>query len=478
MNEMSGWRSILEDNRQKYVAQLVDLLRIPSISADTASVPDVLRAATWVADRMKGAGIENVEVLPTGQHACVYGDWLHAPGKPTVLIYGHFDVQPADPLELWDSPPFEPVIVDGCIYARGATDMKANLLLCLIAAEVLLAAEGELPVNVKYLFEGQEEIGSRDLGPFVSAHRNRLACDLVLTPDGMQWSADQPALWMGTKGLCALQIDLETAAMDLHSGLFGGAVPNAIHALVELLGSARDVEGKILVDGFYDTVKPLTDEERSGINLVPYDAAAYKAAIGADALVGEPGYTTFERAWARPTLEVNGIWGGYQGDGVKTVIPAKAHAKITCRLVANQEPEDILDKLETHFQRHKPTGARLTISRLGGRARPYLMPRENVGIQAVSDVLEEFYGRAPFYVRVGGTLPIMDMFLQELNAYSVVVGFGLEDERMHSPNEFMRLANYEKGQVVYALLFKKLGELAPGSMVADASVSKPLGHQS
>jgi acetylornithine deacetylase/succinyl-diaminopimelate desuccinylase-like protein len=465
-NEVTTWQEVLRSNQQMYLDELIELLRIPSISAAEASIKDVMQAAIWVGDRLERSGLENVAILSTGEHACVYGDWLHAAGKPTVLIYGHFDVQPPDPLELWDSPPFEPVIKDGRIYARGAADMKANLMLCLVAAEALLAAEHGLPVNVKFLFEGQEEIGSRDLGPFVAANHERLACDLVLTPDGMQWAADQPAMWMGTKGLCALQIDVETAGMDLHSGLYGGAVPNAAHALVELLGTLRSPDGQILVEGFYDEVVSLSPEERAAIAAVPFDAGAYGEALGADALVGEPGYSTYERAWARPTLELNGIWGGYSGDGVKTVIPAKAHAKITCRLVKNQEPGVVLDKLEAHIQRHKPAGARVTTTRFAGSARPYQMPRENAGVEAVAEVLGEHYGRAPYFVRVGGSLPITDMFLQELNAYTVAVGFGLEDERMHSPNEFIRLADFERGQVVYGLLLERLGKLEAGSMGA------------
>lgn len=455
----TSWRQILEANQPRYVDELIDLLRIPSVSAAEDHVADVMRAAEWVAARMKRAGVEHVEVLPTGPHACVYGDWLHAPGKPTLLLYGHFDVQPADPLELWDSPPFEPVIADGRIYARGAADMKGNLLLCLIAVEAVLAANGSLPVNVKFLFEGQEEIGSRDLAPFVAANREKLACDLVLTPDGAQWTEDQPAMMMGTKGLCALQIDVETAGMDLHSGLYGGAVPNALHALVALLGTMRDADGHILVDGFYDQVIPLSPDERAAMAEVPFDADAYSKPLGIDALVGEPGYTAYERAWARPTLEVNGLWGGYQGDGVKTVIPAKAHAKITCRLVANQEPEAALDCLEAHIERSKPAGARLKVTRHAGTARPYLMPQDHPGVQAVAEVLAEHYGKPPYYIRCGGSLPIMDIFLQELNAYTVDVGFSLDDERMHSPNEFFRLANYERGQIVYALLMERFGRV-------------------
>lgn len=464
MTENKPWQPVLDANRDRYLDEFVELLKIPSISTAAASVTDVMAAAAWVASRLKAAGIENVETFPTGEHACVYGDWLHAEGRPTVLIYGHFDVQPPDPLDLWKNPPFEPVVEGEMVYARGASDMKGNLLLTVIAAEAHLQSTGSLPVNVKFLFEGQEEIGSRDLGPFVSANREKLAADLVLTPDGMQWTDEQPALCMGTKGLCALQVDLETAAMDLHSGLFGGAVPNAVHALVELLGTMRNKNGEILIEGFYDQVVPLTSEDRAGFEAVPFEESDYKQAIGIDALVGEPGYSTYERTGARPTLEINGIWGGYQGDGVKTVIPARAHAKITCRLVASQEPHDILSCLEAHIEANKPTGARVTVSRIGGKARPYLMPKENAGVRAVAETLIEFYGRPPYYIRVGGTLPIMDMFLQELNAYTVVVGFGRDDERIHSPNEFMRLPNFERGQAVYALLFEKLGDLGAETM--------------
>jgi acetylornithine deacetylase/succinyl-diaminopimelate desuccinylase-like protein len=463
---MNSWRDVLSDHQPKYIDELIELLRIPSVSTDEASMGEVKRTADWVAARLKRAGLENVEISPTGVHACVYGDWLHADGKPTILIYGHFDVQPADPIELWNSPPFEPVIKDGRIYARGTSDMKGNLLLSVIAVEALLQATGELPVNVKFLLEGQEEIGSRDLGEFVAGNRERLACDLVLSADGLQWGEDQAAIFLGVKGMCAAQIDLETATMDLHSGLYGGAVPNATHAMVELLGTLRGKDGDILVEGFTDQVVHLTRQERDAIKDVPFDEEAYKESIGIDALVGEPGYSTYERAWCRPTLEVNGMWGGYQGDGVKTVIPAKAHAKITCRLVADQDPDKVLDTIEAHLKAHAPLGARVTFTRFGAKARAYQMPMEHPGVQAVAEVLEESYSRPPFFVRIGGSLPITDMFLQELNAYTVMVGFGLDDECVHSPNEFMRLASFERGQVVYAQLLEKLASIDPGEMAA------------
>ena len=465
MNRNSTWQEILRANQPQALDELMEFLRIPSVSTAEASVGEVARAASWVSDRLKRAGIENVNIFPTGVHSCVYGDWLHAPGKPTVLIYGHFDVQPEDPVELWHSPPFDPVIKDGRIYARGAADMKGNLLLSIIGVEAVLKANGDLPVNVKFILEGQEEIGSRDLGAFVTANRERLACDLVLSADGLQWGEDQPAIFLGVKGMCAMQIDIETASMDLHSGLYGGAVPNAIHALVDLLGTFRDKEGNILVDGFYDQVVHLTRKERDAIKEVPFDEEGYLRSIGIDALVGEPGYSTYERTWARPTLEVNGIWGGYSGDGVKTVIPAKSHAKITCRLVADQDPDLILDHIESHVNRHKPAGARLTCTRFGAKARAYQMPMDHPGVQAVADVLAESYGKPPFYVRIGGSLPITDMFLQELDAYTVMVGFSLDDECVHSPNEFMRLENFERGQAIYARMLEHLSISLPARNV-------------
>jgi acetylornithine deacetylase/succinyl-diaminopimelate desuccinylase-like protein len=456
----SAWKEILESNRSRALEELIEFLRIPSISTSEENVGDVKRAAQWVVERLRRAGIENCEVFPTGVHECVYGDWLHAPGKPTILIYGHFDVQPPDPLELWDSPPFDPVVKNGRIYARGASDMKGNLLLSVLAVEALMSATGSLPVNVKFLFEGQEEIGSRDLGPFVAANREKLACDLILTPDSIQWTEEHPAMWMGTKGLCGLQIDLQTAEMDLHSGLYGGSVPNALHAMAELVASLHGPDGSIQVDGFYDEVVPLTADERRRFAEIPFDAGLYGDPLGVTELIGEPGYSTYERAWARPTLEINGMWGGFQGDGVKTVTPAKAHTKITCRLVASQEPARVLESIEAHVRKHTPIGASVTLTRLPATARAYLVPLDNPGAKVVAGVLEEVYGKAPYYARIGGSLPITDMFLKELGAYTIPIGFGLGDEGFHSPNEFMRLANFERGQVVYGMLLERFGAVS------------------
>jgi acetylornithine deacetylase/succinyl-diaminopimelate desuccinylase-like protein len=304
-------------------------LRIPSISSLSENSGDVQRAGEWVAERLRTAGVENVEVLPTAGYPVVYGDWLHQPGKPTVLIYGHFDVQPVDPLNLWDHPPFEPVIQDGRIYARGATDDKGNMFVPILAVEALLKTSGKLPVNLKFFLEGQEEIGSPNIPPFLAEQRQRFACDLVVSADGGQWDENQPELLIASKGLLGAQIDVEGAKRDLHSGSYGGSIQNPIHALARLLDSMRSPDGKILIEGFYDTVVPLSEADRAAILAVPSDDEEMMTDLGVDALFGEPGYSTMERRWARPTLEINGIWGGFQGEGVKTVLPNAAHAKIT-----------------------------------------------------------------------------------------------------------------------------------------------------
>lgn len=455
---VSTWPTTLYSNRSQYLAEFVDLLKIPSISTAEEHVGDVQSAARWVADRLTTAGVENVKILPTGVHSAVYGEWLHAPEKPTILIYGHFDVQPVDPLALWESGPFEPRVENGRIYARGATDMKGNLLVTIHAFEAILKSGGQFPVNVKFLFEGQEEIGSRDLGPLIESHREMFSCDLILTPDSLQWSEEQPVMWMGTKGLAGLQINLKTADMDLHSGLYGGIVPNANHALAELLGSLHDKQGNILVKGFYDDVVPLTESERERFGAVPFDKNSYCKPLGITSLVGEEGYTPYERVWARPTLEINGMWGGFCGEGVKTVIPAEAHAKITCRLVLNQNPMRVLDCIEQHLEAHCPIGASLEIVRHNATANAYQVPIDQPGALIVAQVLEDVYGATPYFVRIGGSLPITDMFLSQLGAYTIPVGFGLDDERAHSPNEFMRLDSYWRGHEVYCRLFEVLGE--------------------
>lgn len=454
---MSTWASYLDREQPRFVEEFLDFCRIPSISSLPEHAGDVRRAARWVAARLAAAGLEHVEILETGGHPMVYADHLHAPGKPTVLIYGHFDTQPVDPLALWDADPFDPQVRDGRVYARGASDDKGGMLAPILAAEALLATEGTLPVNVKFFFEGQEEIGSPTMGPFVSANRERFACDLVVSADGGQWAEDQPALALAFKGLCALQIDVKGAYRDLHSGTYGGAVANPIHALAQILASMRGADGKILVDGFFDGVRDLTEDDRARIAAVAFDEDTYRRDLQVDALFGEPGYTTLERAWARPTLEVNGVWGGFQGEGVKTVLPNEAHAKITCRLVADQVPRNVADAIEAHVKKVAPPGVRVSVTKLPHGAMPYEMPFDHPGNVAAAAVHRRLYGKEPYFIRVGGSIPVVGMFQEALGAYTVCFAFGLDDENIHAPNEFYRLSSLRRGQEAYALLLHELG---------------------
>lgn len=453
---MTNWQTYLQENRERFLQQMLAFYRIPSISSLPEHAPDVQRAAEWVGARLTEAGLEQVTILPTGGHPVVYGEWLHAPGKPTVLIYGHFDTQPVDPLALWDRPPFEPEIVGDRVYARGASDNKGNMLIPILAVEALLRTEGRLPVNVKFFLEGQEEIGSPHIPDFLREHGARFACDFVISSDSAQHAEDQPSLSLSSRGLCALQIDVEGAAADLHSGQHGGAVQNPIHALVQILASLRAPDGRILVPGFYDRVLPVTDEERTQIAAIPFDEGRYITELGVPGLFGEAGYTTEERRSVRPTLEVNGIWGGFQGAGVKTVLPNLAHAKITCRLVADQDPVEIVEQIATHVQQQAPPGVQVTVQRLPGRAKPYRMPADHPGNQAAHDVLTELYGRAPYYTRTGGTVPVNELFHTVLGAHTVSFGFALGDEQFHAPNEFFRLSSWEKGQVAYCKLLHRI----------------------
>ncbi|GHP01112.1 peptidase M20 [Reticulibacter mediterranei] len=450
------WETYLVEHQSQHQNELLQFLSIPSISSLPAHAADVQRAAQWVAGRLTAAGLEGVRILETGGHPVVYGEWLHAAEKPTILIYGHFDTQPVDPLALWTHPPFEPTIIEDRVYARGASDDKGNMFTPILGIEALLKTEGALPVNVKFFFEGQEEIGSPQLPAFIEQHRDLLACDLVVSSDGGQYSEDQPSLMLAAKGLTGVQIDVRGAKGDLHSGMYGGAVPNPIHVLTAILASMRSAEGKILVEGFYDAVVPLSEADRVAIAAIPFDEREYREQIGVSALLAEPGYTPQEHLGARPTLEINGIWGGFQGEGVKTVLPAEAHAKITCRLVVNQDPATIVDLIARHVEKHTPTGVQVTVRALPGTARPYLIPADHWGNQAAAAVLEELYGKEPYQVRVGGSIPVCELFLTHLGAYTVGFAFGLNDEQIHAPNEFFRLSSFRRGPLAYGKLLHRL----------------------
>ncbi|MEM7345377.1 MAG: dipeptidase [Chloroflexota bacterium] len=453
---MSEWESYLAENQDRFQEELFDFLRIPSISSLPEHAEDVQKAGEWVAQRLEQAGVEGVQILPTGGHPVVYGEWLHAPGKPTILIYGHFDVQPVDPLELWTNPPFEPTLEDGRVYARGASDDKGNMLVPILAVEALLKGEGTAPVNLKFCFEGQEEIGSPQIADFMKNYTDLFACDLVLSSDGGQWSETEPSLLVSLKGVCGIQIDVKGATTDLHSGLYGGTIQNPVHALVRLLDTMRSPDGKILVEGFYDSVVELSDEDRAEIARIPQDEGDYLGDIGLSEPFGEPGYTTLERGWIRPTLEINGIWGGFQGDGIKTVLPNEAHAKITCRLVADQDPAHIRDLLIAHVEKNAPTGVTVEVNPLLIQGKPYAIPPQHPGNEVARSVLEEVYGTKPYYIRSGGSIPICGIFLDQLGVYTVNFAFGLEDERAHAPDEFYRLSSFELGQKAYCKILHQL----------------------
>jgi acetylornithine deacetylase/succinyl-diaminopimelate desuccinylase-like protein len=396
--------------------------------------------------------------MPTDGHPVVFGEWLHAPGKPTVLIYGHFDTMPGEPFDLWDNPPFEPEIRDGRIYARGATDDKGNMLIPLLVAEALLKTTGILPLNLKFLFEGQEEIGSPQLPKFIKANRDMLACDIVLCADGGQWEENQPALILGTKGLAEIQIDVQGPDHDLHSGVFGGTIANPIHALAKILDSMHDEDGRVTIDGFYNKVRPLTVKEREQMQRIPFNETEYLYKTGAKSLYGEVGFNTYERSGARPTLEVNGIIGGFNGEGIKTILPSTAHAKISCRLVPDQNPSEIADLVLTHVNKVAPSGIKVKAYKGdGGSANPYLVPASETGMSIAASVLEDVYNKKPYHIREGGTIPVNALFLEYLNAYTIVFSFGLPDEKQHSPNEFFRLSSFDLGQKAYGILLNRLG---------------------
>ncbi|MEM6887079.1 MAG: dipeptidase [Pseudomonadota bacterium] len=453
-----SYADYLDTHQARFVEELCRFIRIPSVSAKPENTKDVRAAGQWVVDRLTAAGIENAEMLDTAGHPVVCADWLHAgQDKPTILIYGHFDVQPAEPFELWTSPPFEPIIRDNRIYGRGATDDKGAMLIPILAAEALLVETGRLPVNVRFFFEGQEEIGSPDLPPFIEANLDRLQADMIFSADGGQWDTETPQVVMGLKGLISLEIKVTGARSDLHSGMHGGGVANPGQALAHLLASMKAPDGRIMIKGFYDDVVDLTSEDREAIARVPWNEAAYLDQTGAPATHGEPGYSTRENLWARPTFEINGLTSGWQGAGTKTVLPSVATAKITCRLVAHQNPEQIFDRIAAHIDAHCPPGVICEISKNPGRADPFLVPAGHNATAIAGQVLEEVYGKAPYRTRVGGSIPVMSTLLDEIGLHAVMFAFGHEDENQHAPNEFFRLKTFRLGQTAYVRLMEALG---------------------
>ncbi len=452
------WQDYLDREQPRFVDELLEFIRIPSVSAKPENMADVRRAADWVAARLTAAGAENAEVLPTAGHPVVCADWLHAGAdRPTILIYGHFDVQPAEPFDLWTTPPFDPQVRDGRVWGRGASDDKGGMLIPILAFEAILRSQGSLPVNVKFFFEGQEEIGSPDLPPFVAAQANRLKANMIFSADGLQWAPDQPLVLEGLKGLVSLEITLRGPRSDQHSGLHGGGIANPALALAQVLAGLKAPDGTVLVNGFYDDVLPLTEADRAAIARIPYDEAAYLAETGAPAAVGEPGYSTRERLWARPTLDVNGLTSGWQGAGTKTVLPAEARAKITCRLVATQSPERVFAAIRDHVLAHLPPGVTAEVTQNPGRADPFLLPPGHNATAIAGNVLRQVYGREPYRTRMGGSIPVMTTLLEHLGVHGVMFGFSHDDENLHAPDEFFRLDAFRRGQTAYGKLFEALG---------------------
>jgi len=433
-----------KENRDAHIEQLNDFLRIPSISALSEHKNDMQLAAEWLLKSLQDAGIENLIIDKTDGHPVVYGDWLHAEGKPTILVYGHYDVQPVDPLELWESGPFDPEIRDNKLYARGASDDKGQVFMHVKAVEALIKETGSLPVNVKFLIEGEEEVGSPNLEKYIEENKEKLAADLIVISDTGMYGPGKPAVCYGLRGLCGIQIDVKGAKGDLHSGLYGGGVQNPLHALVEVLDSFRDKEGTIAVEGFYDNVQALSDEERAAYEALGFDEEALKNELEVPELFGEKGYTHLEQTWVRPTLELNGIFGGFSGEGIKTVLPAEAGAKITCRLVPDQDPDEIVEKLKAHIEKHKPVGVTVTVTEFD-KGKPYITPFEHPAIQAAGRSYEKIYNVPTAYIRGGGSIPIVAAFDEILELPVVLMGFGLASENFHAPNEHFHLENFDQG---------------------------------
>ncbi|KMK78338.1 dipeptidase [Alkalihalobacillus pseudalcaliphilus] len=446
----------LTEHRAGHLEQLSEFLKIPSISALSEHKGDMRKSAEWLVASLQEIGMENVTIMETGGHPVVYGDWLHAADKPTVLIYGHYDVQPVDPLELWESPPFEPTIRDEKIYARGATDDKGQTFMHIKAVEALLKVHNELPVNIKFLIEGEEEIGSVHLDQFVDENKELLRADVLVISDTPLLAKGKPAICTGLRGLASLQISVKGAKGDLHSGLYGGGVPNSIHALVQILDSMRDQDGRIQVEGFYDKVEELTEQERAAFKALNDDEEALKKELELPELFGEKGYSLLERTWVRPTLEVNGIYGGFQGEGVKTVIPAEAHAKITCRLVPEQDPEEVTALLEKHIENHTPPGVTVTTKRYD-TGKPFAAPVDHKVFQLAAKAYEEVYQAPVAFSRMGGSIPVVETFAHVLRIPIVLMGFGLPSENFHAPNEHFHLENFDKGLLTLTNYYQKLG---------------------
>ncbi len=433
-------KEYIQSNQQRFLEELFELLRIPSVSADSRHKGDVRKAAEYVVQKLKDAGADKVELCETKGHPIVFGEKIINPSLPTVLVYGHYDVQPADPLNLWESPAFEPVVKDGKIFARGSCDDKGQFYMHIKAFEIM-SKLNKLSCNIKFMIEGEEEVGSDNLGTFVKENKAKLKADVILISDTSLISLDTPSITVGLRGLSYLEVEVTGPNRDLHSGVYGGAVANPINILSKMITSLQDEDGRITIPGFYDKVAELTSAQRADLNKAPFDLNAYKKELGIEDIKGEKGYTTLERTGTRPTLDVNGIWGGYTGEGAKTVLPSKASAKISMRLVPNQNSEEIMKMFTDHFISIAPTSVKVKVTPHHG-GEPAVTPTDSKAFKAASSAFVEVWGKSPIPTRDGGSIPIVSLFKRELGLDTVLMGFGLDSDAIHSPNEHYGIKNF------------------------------------
>ncbi len=445
-------KAYINDNKDRFLAELFEWLKIPSVSADSRHKGDVRKAAEFVKEKLVAAGVNKAELCETKGHPIVYAEKIVNPSLPTVLVYGHYDVQPADPLNLWTSPPFEPVIKDDKIYARGACDDKGQVYMHVKAFEIMMK-NNLVPCNIKFMIEGEEEVGSDNLGTFVKENKAKLKADVILISDTALISLEHPSITTGLRGLSYMEVEVTGPNRDLHSGVYGGAVANPINALCSMIASLHDENGKVTVEGFYDKVAELSAAEREALNRAPFNLSNYKKDLDINEIKGENGYSTLERTGVRPTLDVNGIWGGYTGEGAKTVLPSKAHAKISMRLVPNQVSAEITELFTKHFQKIAPPYVKVKVMAHHG-GEPAVTPTNSTAFKAASKAFEEVWGKTPIPTRDGGSIPIVALFKQELGLDTVLMGFGLDSDAIHSPNEHFGVKNFLIGIETIVAFYK------------------------
>jgi acetylornithine deacetylase/succinyl-diaminopimelate desuccinylase-like protein len=454
---MASLNAYIEQNKQRYVDELITLLKFPSVSADSKHKTDIESCADWVTAHLNALGLK-ARKMPTGGHPAVYAEWLGAPGKPTVLIYGHYDVQPPDPLNLWESPPFEPVVKGGKLYARGSSDNKGQFYAHVKGIEAHLKQDGKLPVNVKLLIEGEEEVGSANLEAFIVANKAMLKADVVVVSDSAMAGPEMPAITYGLRGLAYFEIRVDGSNRDLHSGSYGGSVANPCEMLARMLAKCKDDDGRVLIPGFYDDVQKVGPEERALLSKIPFSETADRENLGIPKHWGEKGYSVLEWRWARPTFEVNGIFGGYMGEGPKTVLPAWAGAKVSMRLVPNQDPGKLAAAFEKFIDSIKPDTVKVSVKRFDG-AFPSVVPIEGPYVEAATRAVEKGFGKKPLFTREGGTIPVVSTFKKVLGIDTILIGYGQNDDNLHSPNEKYTLADYQRGILTSAHLLEEMAAI-------------------